>query len=137
MEHAKNCPAHGNYQPPYEECICGVEEKEIIVDHDKNYIKPIELNPKYKPTPKALEAAYEIDNLEMLELLHYIYSTGYVSRENHQAIEDLKFEFESRLDNLEPGWSPVDIPSIVKKYRKEFEDYRKELEDASRTNVEG
>jgi hypothetical protein len=26
-EHARTCPAYGNYQPPYEECNCGVEEK--------------------------------------------------------------------------------------------------------------
>jgi hypothetical protein len=26
-QHARTCPAYGNYQPPYEECNCGREAK--------------------------------------------------------------------------------------------------------------
>jgi len=25
-QHTRNCPAYGNYQPPYEECTCGFED---------------------------------------------------------------------------------------------------------------
>ena len=26
--HAQTCPAYGNYQPPYEECTCGAEQRD-------------------------------------------------------------------------------------------------------------
>jgi hypothetical protein len=26
-QHAKTCPAYGNYQPPYEECDCGADDE--------------------------------------------------------------------------------------------------------------
>jgi hypothetical protein len=92
------------------------------MDDDFRPLTDAEYEGVFPREPKSNQPAYTLTNLEMLEVLFFIYTTGYISRERHDAIEDLKFELETVLDNLEPGWSPSQIENIVKKYRKEHED---------------
>jgi hypothetical protein len=54
-----------------------------------------------------------------VELVYFLFQTGYISREFHDPVHELNFEFQVILDKLFPGWTVDDLPKMVKEARNE------------------
>jgi hypothetical protein len=75
----------------------------------ERYLSPLEWETKY----------CELNAKQIVELLNFFYDTGYISREFHDPVHELKFNLEVILDKLVPGWSPEDLKKLVKEARGE------------------
>lgn len=61
---------------------------------------------------------YSLSYREIVEILYYIYQSGYLSREFHDPLYDLKFELEAQLDKFVPNWTPETLSELVKEARE-------------------
>lgn len=68
---------------------------------------------------KWYREAYTLTYRDVLELVYFFYKNGMISREFHDHVHALNFNFEVILDAFIPGWTPQDLDEIVGGMRDE------------------
>jgi len=65
------------------------------------------------------EPVYKLNLRDIVELVYFFQQNGYISRELHDHVHGLNFNFSVVMDEHYPNWTPADLERIVKEVRGE------------------
>jgi hypothetical protein len=98
--HKLSCPAYGNYQPPYEECICGDKKMNLIEEVKSVQASRTVKHSKVEPEQVALALAFLRGEVQANKMSQVLHKKGIISsRYNYYAwfLKMLRYAYDNGM----------------------------------------